>query len=40
MQNKLRYDIERQHAPKRLIDETIEKLHKPQKFILCRRWFL
>ena len=31
MQNKLRYDIERQHAPKRLIDETIEKLHKPQK---------
>ena len=31
MQNKLREDINRQHAPERLINETIEKLHKPQK---------
>lgn len=31
MQNKLRDDINRQHAPDRLINETIEKLHRPQK---------
>lgn len=31
MQNKLRDDINRQHAPERLINETIEKLHRPQK---------
>lgn len=31
MQNKLRDDINRQHAPERLISETIEKLHMPQK---------
>lgn len=31
MQDKLRSDIERQHAPQRLIDETIEKLHTPKK---------
>lgn len=31
MQDKLREDINRQHASDRLINETIEKLHRPQK---------
>lgn len=31
MQDKLRNDINRQHAPERLVNETIEKLHAPQK---------
>lgn len=31
MQDKLRDAINRQHAPERLINETIEKIHRPQK---------